>query len=279
MHTILINRKILHLAPAGIQDIIEYMKLSAIILTKNAENTIIDCLDSVSFADEIIVIDDESEDRTRDVLASYKRKPTRYFKHALENDFGAQRNFALEKAQGEWVVFIDDDERVTSKLAANIQKVIDIDEFDAYKLKRVDSLWGKKLLYGETGDMWLVRLAKRNQGTWYGKVHETWNIKGAVGKLDGQLIHYPHSSISGFLSKINTYSTLRAEELYEKKTQVSWIGIIAYPKAKFFFNYILKQGFKDGTPGLVHAIMMSMHSFLVRGKLYLLWKNGRKLGH
>jgi hypothetical protein len=127
--------------------------------------------------------------------------------------------------------------------------------------------------------MWLVRLAKRNQGIWRGKVHETWNTKGRLGELDGQLLHYSHTSVSEFLNKINTYSTLRAQELYEKKTRVSWISIIAYPKAKFFLNYVVRQGFKDGTPGLVQAIMMSMHSFLVRGKLYLLWRNGRKLGH
>lgn len=246
--------------------------ISAVILTKNEEKNIVDCLDSLAFCDEVIVIDDNSTDRTRDLARS---KGAKILKRSLNSNFAAQRNFGLIQARGEWILFVDADERVPESLAQEIKEKIASENYQGYSLNRQDYMWGRVLLYGETSHVSLVRLAKKNAGKWVSKVHETWNIKKNVGRLKHSLIHNPHPTIKDFLTEINFYSTLRAEELHMQKAKVSLFQILAYPKAKFFQNYFLRRGFLDGSEGFVMAIMMSFHSFLVRGKLYLLNHHGK----
>ena len=246
--------------------------LSVVILTKNEEKNIVDCIDSVSFCDEVIVIDDNSDDRTVELA---KRAKTKVFTRALDNDFSTQRNFGLEKAEGEWVLFVDADERIAFELAIEIQDLLRLSkslESNAFFIKRRDVMWGRELMYGETGNIKLLRLARKNVGQWKGKVHETWKINGQIGELQNSILHYPHPTIAQFLEEINFYTDLRAKELYEKGIKVHWWSIIGYPKVKFLINYFLKRGFRDGVPGLMFALMMSFHSFLVRGKLWSLWE-------
>ncbi|HRN96402.1 MAG TPA: glycosyltransferase family 2 protein [Candidatus Levybacteria bacterium] len=250
------------------------MKLSAVILTKNEEKNIVGCINSLSFCDEILLIDDESNDKTRDIANTIKGASIRVISHSLNGDFAAQRNFALTKAHNEWVLFVDADERVSEKLAQEITniQVTDSQEPDGYYIQRKDILWGRELQFGETGEIKLLRLAKKDSGKWVGNVHETWQVKGEVKTLSHPLIHYPHQIVSEFLQEINQYSTMRAEELFAKKIKSNLFWIILYPKMKFLKNYIYLKGYKDGTSGFIHAVLMSFHSFLVRAKLYLLWK-------
>lgn len=248
--------------------------ISAIILTKNEEKNIVDCLDSLSFCDEIIVVDDESSDRTVEVANSYKHEKMITLTHTSKDNFSEQRNFALKKCTSDWVLFIDADERVTPALRDEIVKTTDLPENDivGYYVRRIDNIWEKELKYGETGNIELLRLAKRDAGKWRGKVHEVWEIKGKTQKLKNPLLHYPHKSINEFLKKINYYTTIRAEVLYEEGKKVNTVGIMLYPLGKFIVNYLLKYGFRDGISGFIHATLMSFHSFMVRGKLWLLWK-------
>lgn len=245
------------------------MKLSAVVLTRNEEKNIVDCLESLDFCDEVLVIDDNSTDHTLDAINNLKSKKITVVKRNLDDNFSSQRNYGLEKAKGEWVLFIDADERVTPSLKKEIEKAIHQNNVNGYYLKRSDIIWGKKLLFGET-NIYLLRLAKKNSGKWKGNVHEFWDIAGPTEKLSGEILHYPHHTVREFLEEINRYTTLRAKELYEKKTKVSGFDIIFYPKAKFIYNYFFKQGFRDGTHGFVFACLMSFHSFLVRGKLWLM---------
>jgi len=247
--------------------------LSAIILTKNEEKNIIDCLDSVRFCEEIIVVDDESEDRTADLVKNYHDKKVKFYTRPIENDFSAQRNFSLSKASNEWVLYLDSDERISANLVFEIQNAIRNTDTNGFFLKRNDVIWGKQLKFGEAGSMYLLRLARKKAGEWHGKVHEEWVIDGRVEKLTNPIIHYPHQTLREFLSEINVYSSLRAEELYVQNKHSNLFSIVFYPKAKFFMNYFLKQGFRDGTAGLIFALMMSFHSFLVRAKLYLIGNN------
>lgn len=248
------------------------MKISAVILVKNEENNIIDCIESVSFCDEIIIIDDYSTDRTEQIIKNLNNVKIKIYKRHLEGNFSEQRNFGLSKTLGEWVLFVDSDERVSPGLRGEIEQLFE-NHFhnDGYFIKRTDFMWGKKLEYGETANVRLLRLAKRDKGLWKGNVHEIWNVKGKTGILTFPLYHYPHPTVKEFITEINHYSSLRAKELYKSGVTTNWFYIIAYPKAKFLLNYFLRQGFRDGTPGFVFAILMSLHSFLVRGKLYLLW--------
>ena len=245
--------------------------ISAVVLTKNEEKNIGECLDRLSWCDELIVVDDNSIDSTVSIV---RKKGAKVIVNSLNNDFSKARNFGLEHAIGEWVLFIDADERVTSALWYEIMQHTNSpsNEYSGFFLKRTDFMWGKKLNYGETGNIKLLRLAKKGTGLWSGKVHESWDIKGKKAALSNSLLHYPHQTVKNFLKEINYYTDIRAKELYDKKVKVSWWSIILFPKVKFFINYFLKLGFKDKLPGLVFAIMMSFHSFLVRGKLWLLWQ-------
>lgn len=243
--------------------------LSAVILTKNEEKNIIDCIEHLNFVDEIIVVDDNSTDRTIDIVKNLPNKNIQIFTRAMNSDFSAQRNFALEKVTGVWVLYVDADERVEEKLRRDIQRAVAQSDFDAYKVIRKDIMWGHTFQYGETGNIRFVRLAKKGSGKWKGTVHEEWNVKGRIGLLSGNLLHYPHPTISEFLTEIDTYTTLRANELYKEGIRVKPYEILLYPVGKFVTNYFVKQGFRDGVPGFIHATLMSLHSYLVRGKVLL----------
>ena len=249
--------------------------ISVIILTKNEEKNILDCLETVSWADEIIILDDNSVDRTLEAAENLGLKNLKIIKRELQADFSAQRNYALSKAANEWVLFVDADERVSAELRREINDFL-IEEknspnFTGMYLQRKDMLWGKLIKHGETGNIKLLRLAKKPFGKWQGKVHEEWMVDGNTDSFDNYLLHFPHPTVSDFLKEINFYTTIRADELYKKGIRTSLLRIIFYPKAKFFVNYFLKFGVLDGLEGLVFAILMSFHSFLVRGKLWLLW--------
>lgn len=245
--------------------------ISAIVLTKNEEKNIAACLESISWCDEIIVIDDNSEDKTVEIA---KKLGAKVSIRSLQDNFASQRNFGLEQAKGDWILFLDADERISQALWYEIMAKTNapFSPYAGYYIKRTDTMWGKQLKYGETGNIKILRLAKKDTGRWEGSVHEIWKVKGKTDILQNALMHYPHQSVKEFLHEINYYSDLRAQELRKKKVSVSWFTIILYPKAKFILNYIFKGGFLDGLPGLIFAFMMSLHSFLVRGKLWLLWQ-------
>lgn len=242
--------------------------ISAVILTKNEEQNITDCLKTLSWCDEIIVVDDNSIDKTAKLAEKFGAN---VFVHSLANDFSRQRNFGLQKTAADWILFIDADERVNDALQGEISQRINlISENTGYVIKRRDIMWGKELKFGETANLKLLRLAKKNTGIWSGAVHEKWRIKGNIGELRNSLIHYPHQTLKKFIGEINFYTDLRAIELYKQGKKANWVYVLVYPIGKFLFNYFLKGGIFDGVRGLLVAIAMSLHSFLVRAKLYML---------
>jgi glycosyltransferase involved in cell wall biosynthesis len=245
--------------------------ISVIILTKNEEKNIERCLESVRWCDEIIIIDDESTDKTIEIA---RRFGAIIYCHRLNNNFSSQRNFGLSKAKNDWVLFIDADEVVSDALAYEISSAIqlenqDVNNYSGFYLKRSDFIWGKQLKYGETGQIRLLRLAKKDLGKWDGMTHERWKVQGRIGQLMNPILHYPHQSLVEFLKEINLYSDIRARELNAKNINVGFSLIFLYPLGKFLINYLLRRGFMDGIRGLIFAITMSFHSFLVRGKLWL----------
>ena len=247
--------------------------ISVVILTKNEEENIIDCLEKILWVDEIIIIDDNSEDRTIEVIKSLNNGKIKIYERWLNNNFSEQRNFGLSKSTKEWVLFIDADERVSEELKDELNSIVINKDRKSigFLIKRVDYIGGKKLKYGEVGNLKLLRFAKRGSGSWVGSVHEEWQIDGDVSELEAELLHYPHPNVKEFLWEINFYSSLKSKELFENKIKMSPQDTLLYPLGKFIRNYFFKLGFFDGLEGLVFAIMMSFHSFLVRGKLWLLW--------
>lgn len=244
--------------------------ISVIILTKDEEQNIERCLESIKWCDEIIIIDDKSSDKTLEIAKKYKAT---IYSHALNSDFSAQRNFGISKAKYEWMLFVDSDEVVSDALAYEIANAIQLKDqnlngFNGFYVKRTDSMWGKQLRYGEAS-IKLLRLGRKGMGVWKGMAHEKWCIEGPVGSLVNPILHFPHRSLEEFLKEVNFYTDIRADELKKENARVFFWSVLLYPMGKFLVNYFIKRGFMDGIQGLIFAIIMSFHSFLVRGKLWL----------
>lgn len=253
--------------------------ISAIILTKDEEKNISQCLESLSWCDEIIVIDDLSTDKTAKIASSLGAE---VYIHPLNNNFATQRNYGLSKTYGDWILFVDADEKISPSLRDEIKSEIrrhrraspgagnPKSEIVGFEIKRIDYVWNKELRHGETGVVKLLRLARKNAGTWERKVHEVWNINDPTKALKNPLLHYPHQNLSEFLKHIDFYSTLHAEQKYLDGEKSSLLKIIIWPKFKFIKNWLFLRGFLDGASGLLVAMMMSFHSFLAWSKLWLM---------
>lgn len=234
--------------------------ISAVILTHNNQSSIGRLIRSLHWCDEVLVIDDQSADRTRAIA---KKLGAKVFIRPLKDNFAAQRNFGLAQITADWAFFVDTDEIVSPALAREIKSVLN-SRLNGFLIKRVDYFLGKKLMWGETGHLNLLRLARTNAGLWRRPVHEVWQVKPPLGELKTSLYHYPHPDLAGFITKINYYTDIEAR--YRRHTSLG--ELFFYPPAKFMYNYFFRLGILDGLPGLVMALMMSLHSLLVRLKVY-----------
>ncbi len=256
------------------------MKLTAVVLTKNEKKNIERCLKSLGFCEEIIIVDDYSSDKTVEIVhkifdgrGRVSRPIYKIFKRELKEDFAQQRNFGLNKASNEWVLFIDADEEVSEELKKEIVSLFhgSIVKENAFYLRRRDYFWNQELKFGEikkARNQGIMRLIKKNSGTWMGSVHEVFHTAKNIGQLECFLNHYPHPTLKEFISDINYYSSIRAEELFNRGSRTNLFEIIFFPIVKFIYNYFLNLGFFDGPSGFTYSFMMSFHSFLVRAKLY-----------
>ncbi len=245
------------------------MNLSAVVLTKDEEENIIDCIKCLDFCDEIIIVDDNSSDETRKLAQKLGAK---VYKKKLKNNFAAQRNYGLEKARGGWILFIDADERISNNLKDEIIQTINNSPTDClgFYFRRTDYMWGKKLKHGETGNIRLLRLARRNAGSWQRLVHEVWEISGKTGEFKNPLIHYPHPTLSEFIKSVDMMSSLHAKANLEEGKKSSLLKILIWPPGHFTYNFIFKLGFLDGLRGFLVALVMSFHSYLAWSKLWFL---------
>lgn len=241
------------------------MTIAAVILTQNNQAVLPRLLRQLAWCDQIIVIDDQSTDNT---VKLAKQFGARVFSRPLRHNFATQRNFGLRHVTTDWILFVDSDEIVTPALAEEIRRCIKSNQFAAYRLPRLDHFLGRTLYHGEAGNIHLIRLARHRAGRWHRPVHETWQVKGAIGQLKSPLYHQPHPHLASFLDKINHYTTIEARYRPLPRPTRLLFELVFLPPAKFLDNYILKLGFLDGWPGLVMAAMMSLHSLLVRLKLY-----------
>lgn len=248
------------------------MSITAVILTKNEEDNIKDCIDSLSFCEEVIVVDDYSTDDTENIATE---KGALVLKRNLNGDFSKQRNYGLKKASCNWVLFVDADERVTNRLKIEILKETGKKKgkYMGFYIKRKDIVFGKELLHGENSSLYFLRLGRKDAGKWKRIVHEEWEINKDIKKLKNVLIHYPHMSIRSFVNKINYYSFLHAKAKIAEGSKSSLIKIVVFPLLKFFNNYIFRLGFLDGTAGFIVALMMSFHSYLAWSKLWIYQKH------
>ena len=249
------------------------MKLSVGILTFNSERRIREVLDSVKeIADEIVVLDSGSQDRTVEIAES---SGARVFFRKFDN-FANQKNHLLSLCRGEWVLFIDDDEVVSSELAEEIKRLkSERAPADGYYLNVLTNYLGKWIRHAWYPD-WHLRLAKREKCRWVGDgVHESLKVNGKVGYLKGDLLHYSYESVSQHIKKIDLYTTLYARGAFEKGKRFSLFKLLTSPAGSFIRRYILKRGFFDGFEGFVLSVMASYYSFL---KYLKLWEIEKREG-
>ncbi|MBI5123511.1 glycosyltransferase family 2 protein [Candidatus Roizmanbacteria bacterium] len=240
------------------------INLSAIILTKNAEDMIADCLDSVSFCDEIIVIDDGSTDRTTEIA---KLQGVKVFS-IISRSFSERRNYGLKKAKNKWILYIDADERISSELKENIKKTIgENSEFSAYRLQRKNFYFGTyEWPYIEK----LERLFKKNAlKEWHGQLHETAQVNGEIGDLDGYLLHYTHRDLTSMVEKTIVWSEIEAElRLDAHHPKMTWWRFPRVMLTAFFNSYVKQKGYKAGTAGLVESIYQAFSMFITYARLW-----------
>ena len=227
------------------------IKLSVIIITKNEAASIAKCLESVKWADEIIVLDSGSSDETVSICHQFTP-------HVFETDwqgFGIQKQRALNKATGDWVLSIDADEIVTPELRAEIEHAINQNQHDTFLLSRLSSYCGKFIKHGGWYPDYILRLFRRERGHFTDDViHERVIFEGEIGKLNAPILHESYSDLSEVLIKINSYSTLQAQKLLAHGAKSSLSKAIFRGLWKFIQTYFIKAAFLDGKHGLMLAI-------------------------
>lgn len=249
--------------------------ITLLLITKNEEENIkknFDWLEECKSINEIIVVDDNSTDSTKNVLEKLesKERKVKVFSRGLDNNFSSQRSFGLEKTTNNWILWLDADEKPIDDFILFLND-IDLSQYKkAFAFKRVDIFLGHQLNHGETANQHFTRLFNKNHGQFINSVHEIWHSTQPVIDKDLVIYHYSHPTLKSFIQKINFYTEIRAQELLNQKVKTNLFEIIFYPLVKFFQNYFIRLGFLDSTPGIIMALSMSLHSFLVRAKLWQL---------
>lgn len=238
---------------------------TATIIVLNESRNIVPCIKSVDFFDEVLVIDSGSTDGTAELARSAGAT-------VLENPwpgYGPQKQFALEHARNDWIFSLDADERVSEELRDVIIALFAGEPGAAgYSINRRNHFMGRPLRHGEGYPDWCLRLFSRTCGGWSSDpVHERVLLQGRIDRLAGDLDHYSEGSLAEYLSKQNSYTTLQARHLHNKGRRSSLFKLTTSPIVRFFKFYVLRLGFLDGVPGLVHICIGCFNSFCKYAKL------------
>lgn len=244
--------------------------LSAVLITRNAASQLAECLASVAFCDEIIVVDSGSEDATAAIADGYGAR-------VIQSDwrgFGPQKQFAVEQASHDWVLCIDADERVSERLRESILAVLPAPTAAAYRFARCNRFMGRYLKHGEGYPDWSLRLFDRRSARWSDDaVHEKVLATGEIGTLQGDLLHESAESLETYLAKQNRYSTLAADAALARGERATVWHLLLSPALRFVKFYFLRLGLLDGLPGLVHILVGCTASFVKYAKMLNFQRN------
>ncbi len=244
-------------------------KLSVAIITYNEEKNIRRTLESVKWADEIVVVDSGSTDGTVDICRKYTNKVF----HQNWLGFARQKNLALEKTTGDWILSLDADEPIEEALSKEIRKIIaSSSSLDGYRIPRKTFFLGKWVRHGGWYPDYNLRLFRKEKGRFQERaVHEAVRVKGTVGNTHHAIEHYAYPDLVSYLSAINKYSSLAVEVMAEKgisRVRTSWLNIFFRPVFTFVLKYFLRLGFLDGKHGLVLNLFHSCYVFVKYAKAW-----------
>jgi len=249
-------------------------KLSVVLITYNEQTNIRRTLESVQWADEIIVVDSGSSDATVSICREYTEKVF----HQEWLGFGKQKNVAIDKASGAWVLSLDADEPVEVALAEELRGIISSPQaFDGYRIPRKTFFLGKQVCYGGWYPDRNLRLFRKGTGRFEERaVHEAIKVQGTVGNTRHALLHYAYPDLASYMSSINKYSSLAVTVMAEKgitRFKAGWVNILFRPVLTFVLKYFFRFGFLDGKHGLVLNLF---HSYYVFAKYAKAWEHTKK---
>ena len=242
--------------------------VACIVITKNEEQNIADCLASARWADELIVVDAESADKTVELAHASGAK---VFVRPWPG-FGLQKNFGMAQASSDWILILDADERVTEELRDEVRACLDRWQPSApvaCRIPRRNFFYGAWVRRAGVYPDYQVRLFRRGSAQYNNvAVHENLLVEGAIGTLGGPLDHYTERRIQDHFKKFSLYTTLAAQEKAKRVRTVRWIDLAFRPLVVLVKTYVLKQGFRDGVRGLIVCVFASMYTFVKYAKLW-----------
>ncbi|MFH1536148.1 MAG: glycosyltransferase family 2 protein [Patescibacteria group bacterium] len=227
--------------------------LSIAVITKNEKDRIKACLESVKWADEIVIVDNGSKDGTLEIAKSYTDK---IYKVNIQ-DFAGVRNFAMEKVSGDWVLFVDSDERVLEQLKIEIEEMINSGNFSAFAISRKNIILGTEVRYGPFWPDWVIRLLKKSDFvTWVGKIHEYPRFKGELGYTKNSLLHLTHRDLDQIIMKSLEWSKIDAKLRFDSgHPKISGWRLLRIFVTETFNQGILRKGFFNGTVGVMDSLL------------------------
>ncbi len=241
------------------------------IITKNEEKRLPDCLRSVAFSKDIVVVDSGSTDKTVEIAQQFGCR-------VYEEDwkgYGPQKNSAIEKCKSDWVLLLDADERLSAGAEELISDVLKSPSADAYTLRRKNYLHGRWMKHSGYWPDLQIRLINRLRGSFRGTIHERWVTDGPVEELSACIDHYAFNGYSDMLQTLNDYSTVIAGELYTSGKRVTYLAPVYHGIGMFLKIYLIERGFLDGMDGLVTALLKAGGSFFKYAKLLELQREKR----
>ncbi len=249
--------------------------LSLVVITRNEEDNLAECLDSAAWCDEIVIVDDGSTDSTRDIARRYT---DRVYERELDR-FGRQKQFAIEQATCDWILVLDADERVTDELARGIRAVVEADDaaFDGYQLRRLTWLFGEPVTFSGWYKCVHLRLFRRGRARFVDRrVHEypVLTANGRQGSLPGHLDHYTYADLDELRSKRERYSSLAAADWFDAGRRVSWLNALWWvggvPLAAFVRELLVQGGWRGGRTGWRIARLAMASDYLTVRRLWAL---------
>ncbi len=245
-------------------------KLSVIILTKNEEKDIAECIASVQWADEVVVFDSFSQDRTVELA---QEAGAIVLQHSFQN-FAQQRNAALEAVDTDWVFFVDADERVTPELAAEVRCAIQDESHSGWWVPRHNYIFGRVIRHAGWYPDYQLRLLRHGKARYDPKreVHEIVILDGEAGYLENPLIHYNYANLAQFIERQNRYTDYEAKILFDQGIRPRPHNFILQPLREFRRRYISLEGYKDGFHGFLLSLLMAYYTLVTYIRLRRLWQ-------
>ena len=236
--------------------------LSAVLIVKNEEKNIVECLRRLAFCGEIVVVDSGSADRTvslaKDLGAAVYSNPF--------VDYASQKNFAIGKASSDWVFLIDADERVSDELAREIIEILKHPTADGYLVKRMNRIFGRWMKHGANRDDFQLRLVRRQKAMFDGCVHERIRLEGPCPRLSNVLRHHSTESVSSYMKKLNLYTSLEVKVLEERHASTAAGKMKTRPLQFFFYRAFWQRGLRDGMEGFLFCILSAYYEFIRQAK-------------